>query len=217
MVKLVIFDLDGTVCNTIEDLADATNYALRCLKYPEHTTEEYKRFVGNGISNLVKRSLPDAHKTDDECIKAKKLMLDYYSLHFADKSAPYPQISELLERLLKKDIHIAICTNKSHCMAEKIADVIFGGVFEYVIGQSEKYPLKPDPASAKEIMERFGALPEQTVFVGDSGVDMQTAKNAKTHSVGVIWGFRSEQELKENGAEHIAHTPIDILEIISNL
>ena len=217
MIKLVIFDLDGTVCDTIEDLADATNYALSSQGYPIHTVQQYKYFVGNGIPKLIYRALPEENRSENEITETKKRMLSYYETHFADKSAPYPQIPELLKALKNKDIHIAVCTNKAHYMAEKIADKIFEGCFEQVIGQMEGRPLKPDSFSPNEIMQSFDVTPDRTVFVGDSGVDMQTAKNAKTHSIGVLWGFRTEDELKENGAEHIAQTPMDILEIISNL
>lgn len=217
MIKLVIFDLDGTVCDTIQDLADATNYALARLGYPNHTVEQYKYFVGNGIPKLIYRALPEGHKTETEHAAAMKLMLDYYAEHFSDNSRPYDQIPELLGSLKAQGIHIAVCTNKAHHMAVEIADKIFGGVFETVIGQSDDRPLKPEPYSPCEIMKKYSASPDETVFIGDSGVDMQTAINAKTHSIGVLWGFRTENELKENGAEHIAQTPSDIKDIINKL
>lgn len=217
MIKLAIFDMDGTICNTIKDLANATNYALTQLGHPNHSVEQYKYFVGNGIPKLIYRALPEGHKTDVECAKAKELMLGFYKEHFADNSIPYNGIPELLSALKQKGIHIAVCTNKAHHMAKEIADKIFFGMFEMVMGQIDSRPLKPDPFSPCEIMEKYGALPCETVFIGDSGVDMQTATNSKTHSIGVLWGFRTEEELKENGAGHIAHTPQEILEIISNI
>lgn len=215
MIKLVIFDLDGTVCNTIDDLAEATNHALVTLKHPTHSCEEYKYFVGSGMANLVYRALPEGHKTEEECAEAKKLMLDFYRVHFADKSTPYEGIMPLLKALKKNGIKIAVCTNKAHYMAVLIAEKIFGGIFDCVIGQGDEFPLKPDPSSAKSIMEQFGATSEETLFVGDSGVDMCTAANLGVSSIGVLWGFRTEQELKENGAVHIAQTPLDIKNIIN--
>ena len=217
MIKLVIFDLDGTVCNTIDDLADATNYAMRTLGYPTHDVPTYKYFVGNGIPKLIYRALPEGHKSDEEHAKAMKLMLDYYAVHFADSSAPYNGIMEMLSTLKEKGIHIAICTNKAHNMAVTIAEKIFGGIFEAVIGQQEGRPLKPDSFSPMEIINKFGVKPEETVFIGDSGVDMKTAVNTGTESIGVTWGFRTVDELKENGARHIADTPSDIIDIINNL
>ncbi len=217
MIKLAIFDMDGTICNTIDDLADATNYAMQTLGYPTHTVEQYKCFVGNGIYNLVYRALPEDKRSDEAVSKAKELMLSYYSVHFADKSKPYDGICRLLNTLKEKGIHIAVCTNKAHHMAKEIADKIFNSIFEEVIGQTDFRPLKPDPCAVYEIMHKFDATCEQTVFIGDSGVDMQTALNSNTASIGVLWGFRDEYELKQNGAQHIAKIPNDIFEIIQNL
>ncbi len=217
MIKLAIFDLDGTVCDTIDDLADATNFALGSLGHPTHAVEKYKYFVGNGIPKLIYRALPEKNRTEAEILEAKTLMLNYYGVHFADNSAPYQGIMEMLSSLKEKGIHIAICTNKAHHMAVTIADKIFGGIFEEVIGQQDGRPLKPDPFSPMEIINKFGATPEETVFIGDSGVDMQTAVNTGTHSIGVTWGFRTVDELKENGARHIADTPSEIISIINNL
>ena len=217
MIKLVIFDLDGTVCNTIDDLAASTNHALAVLGYPTHPVEAYKYFVGNGMSNLIYRALPEGHKSEEECSKAKKLMLGHYETHFADKSAPYEGIPDLLKTLKRDGIKIAVCTNKAHYMAVEIAQKIFGGIFDAVMGQGDEYPLKPDPTSTKMLMERFDSGPEETLFVGDSGVDMQTAHSCSLNSIGVLWGFRTEKELKENGASFIAEAPTDILTIIKNI
>ncbi len=217
MLKLAIFDLDGTICNTIEDLANATNHAMSVLGYPTHSVEQYKLFVGNGIPNLMKRSLPEGHRTEDEVLRAKEIMLSYYKEHYADCSAPYEGIIPLLQSLKEQGVHLAVCTNKAHFMAATIVDKLFSGLFDMVIGQSDAYPLKPDPASALAIMEKFGAEKSETVFVGDSGVDMITARNSGVPGIGVTWGFRGETELKENGAGHIVHTPQQILEIINNL
>ncbi len=217
MIKLAIFDLDGTVCNTIDDLANATNYAMQTLGYPTHTVEEYKYFVGNGMYNLVYRALPEDKRSDKDVAYAKELMLSYYGVHFADKSKPYDGIMELLKALKENGVHIACCTNKAHHMAKEIADKIFVGIFEEVSGHTDSRPLKPDPCAVYEMMDKFDATPEQTVFIGDSGVDMQTALNSNTSSIGVLWGFRDETELKQNGAQHIAETPKDIFEIIQNL
>lgn len=217
MIKLAIFDLDGTLCDTIEDLATAVNVALDKLGYPPHETEAYKYMVGSGMKNLVFRALPEGHKTEAEVEQARALMLDYYKDHFADKTYPYGGISELLLKLKQKGIRIAVCTNKAHNMALMVVEKLFGDAFDTVIGKSDDRPLKPDPFSVNEIMEKFDVKPAETVFIGDSGVDIKTALNSGTTPIGVLWGFRGKKELKENGAEHLAATPNDIFEIIENL
>lgn len=217
MIKLAVFDLDGTLCDTIEDLATAVNVALDKLGYRTHETEAYKQMVGSGIPNLIYRALPEDKKTDDEVEKAKTIMLSYYKEHFVDKTYPYSGMPELLKELKQKHIHIAVCTNKAHNMALRVVEKLFGDIFEIVIGKTDDRPLKPDPYSVKEIMEKFGVKPNETVFIGDSGVDIKTALNSGTTPIGVLWGFRDEKELKENGAELLAATPNDIFEIIENL
>ncbi len=217
MIKLAIFDLDGTLCDTIEDLATSVNVALDILGYPTHTTEAYKYMVGNGMKNLVFRALPEDKRDQNTVERAKELMLDHYKDHFADKTYAYSGIPELLLKLKQKGVHIAVCTNKAHNMALKVVEKLFGNAFEMVIGKSDDRPLKPDPYSVNEIMEHFGVTNAQTVFIGDSGVDIKTALNSKTTPIGVLWGFRDEKELKENGAELIAAAPSDIFKIINTL
>lgn len=217
MIKLAVFDLDGTLCDTIEDLAASVNFALNSLGYPTHSVEEYKYMVGNGMKNLVFRALPKDKRVDELVEETKDLMLDYYKDHFADKTNAYDGINELLSKLKENGIHIAVCTNKAHDMAVKVIEKLFPNIFETVIGKSDDRPLKPDPYSVNEIMSRYGVNANETVFIGDSGVDIKTAINSRTTSIGVLWGFRDEAELKENGAEHIAHTPNDIYDIIKNL
>lgn len=216
-IKLAIFDLDGTLCDTIEDLATAVNVALGASGYETHETEAYKYMVGSGIPNLIYRALPENKKSDAEVEKTKAVMLDYYKDHFADKTYAYSGIPELLAKLQDNGIHIAVCTNKAHDMAVKVIEKVFGNTFKTVIGKSDDRPLKPDPYSVNEIMEFYGVKNSETVFIGDSGVDIKTALNSKTIPIGVLWGFRDENELKENGASHIAKTPNDIYEIIKTL
>lgn len=217
MIKLAVFDMDGTICDTIDDLADAVNFALTTLGYPTHTTQEYKYMVGNGIPNLVFRALPEDKKDDGIHARALSLMLGFYKEHFVDKTCAYGGICELLVALKQKGIHIAVCTNKAQDMAQQVAEKLFPGIFELVVGKADDRPLKPDPFSVNMIMEHYGADISETVFIGDSGVDMQTAVNSKAIAIGVLWGFRDEKELKENGAQHIAETPNDILTIIEKL
>ncbi|MBO5872833.1 MAG: HAD family hydrolase [Clostridia bacterium] len=217
MIKLAVFDMDGTICNTIDDLAAATNYTLSVLGYPLHTTDEYKYFVGNGIAKLLERSLPEGNSSAEEVKEAREIFLSYYKEHFADKTVAYDGIIPLLKALKMAGIHTAVCTNKAHEMAKVIDSKLFYDLFDIVIGQSDEYPLKPDPTSLFNIMKNFGAKPQETVFIGDSDVDMRTAKNGKAIPIGVTWGFRTADELNTNGAEHLAHTPSDILNIINNI
>lgn len=217
MIKLAVFDLDGTLCDTIEDLAASVNFALSSLGFNTHPTELYKYMVGSGMKNLVFRALPEEKRSEVEVEKANTIMLDYYKDHFAVKTRVYDGITKLLLKLKEKGIHIAVCTNKSHDMAVKVIDKLFPNTFDTVIGKSDDRPLKPDPFSVNEIMNHYGVNPNETVFIGDSGIDIITALNSKTIPIGVLWGFRDEAELKQNGARHIAEAPKDILEIINNL
>lgn len=212
MIKLAIFDMDGTICDTIEDLGTAVNYALARQGYEQHQIDEYKYFVGNGMSKLIERALPkDA--SDEDKIKTKEIFLGYYKNHFTDKTKPYEGIIQLLEQLKSRNVGLAVCTNKAHPMALKVAEVLFPGQFDVIVGQTDR-PMKPDPGAVFEIMQTFGVLPDETVFIGDSDVDMQTAANSKTHGIGVSWGFRTKEELEKNGAEFFASTPADIIKYI---
>ena len=217
MVKLAVFDLDGTLLYTIEDLAASVNFALNTLGYPTHSVDTYKYMVGSGMKNLVFNALPEDKREDALVEKTKDIMMSYYKDHYADKTLVYSGIEELLLKLKEKGIHIAVCTNKAHDMAVKVIEKLLHGMFQVIIGKSDDRPLKPDPFSVNEIMAHFGVTPNETVFIGDSNVDIITAINSKTTPIGVLWGFRDEKELKENGASYIAKTANDILEIINNL
>ena len=217
MIKLAVFDMDGTICDTIEDLAAASDYALDKMGLPLHTIGEYKSFVGNGIPKLIECFLPKERRTDEDKEIAKKHFFDFYSVHFADKTRAYDGIIDLLKALKDRGIHLAVCTNKAQAMAETVAKTLFGGLFEVVIGEGDRYPLKPDPAAVKAIMEKYSATADQTVFIGDSGVDVMTGLNAGVNTIGCTWGFRTAEELKENGAELLARTPSDIMQIINSI
>lgn len=216
MIKLAVFDMDGTLCDTIEDLGTAVNHALGAQGFEKHTTEEYKTFVGDGVTKLIERALPQG-VSDDIVEKTRGMFLDYYKEHFTVFTKPYDGINELLDELKKRKIQLAVFTNKVHYMALKVAEILFGGRFGVVIGQSDEKPMKPDPTAVFEIMDRYGIPPDETVFIGDSDVDMQTAVNSKTHGIGAGWGFRTEKELKENGAEFYASTPLDIINYIDSI
>ena len=191
MKKLVIFDLDGTLLNTIADLANSTNYALKVLGYPIHEPDKYNFMVGNGINKLFERALPNGEKTEENVLRVRQEFVPYYDQHNADKSRPYPGVTELLETLQTAGMQLAVASNKYQAATEKLIAHYFPNIkFTAVFGQREGIPVKPDPIIVKEILQIAKVQEEETLYVGDSGVDMQTAINAGVTSCGVTWGFR---------------------------
>lgn len=218
MIKLVIFDLDGTLLNSLEDLAASTNYALRRHGYPEHELPAYRYFVGNGIDKLLERALPETARTPETVMKVKEDFVAYYAVHKADFTAPYAGIPELLGELKRQGILLAVASNKYHEATVALIPAYFGeGLFDFVFGQREGIPIKPDPTIVYDIIKAAGVRKEEVLYVGDSGVDMQTAVNSGVTSAGVTWGFRDRKELLANGACHIAESPLDILAILNEI
>lgn len=212
--QLVIFDLDGTLLDTVADLANATNQALVRCGYPPHPTEAYYRFVGNGINKLFARALPEEARTEENVQHIRALFIPYYNEHNADDSRPYPGIVELLTHLQNQGIQLAVASNKYQQATAKLVGHFFPNIrFAAVYGQREGIPIKPDPAIVNDILSVTGISRARALYVGDSGVDMQTARNASVESAGVIWGFRDEEELRVNGADHIIHSAKDILKL----
>ena len=213
MYKYVIFDLDGTLLNTLEDLADAGNYALSAEGFPVHETESYKYFVGNGIPVLIKRICP---KEADELTlkKVHDRFSEYYGAHCLDKTKPYDGISKMLCVLKEHGVKTGVVTNKDHAFSVKLIEDFFGDKISIVRGREDGFPKKPDPYSVNNVIERLVANKKDVIYVGDSNVDMETAINAGVASCGVLWGFRTEKELIESGAVHIAGRPEELLEII---
>lgn len=211
--KLLIFDLDGTLLNTIGDLAACCNYMLSQRGLEQHSYSEYCGFVGNGVKRLVERALPEHLRTPEYVDAARKDFVEYYYEHIDDYTMPYMGIVELVSALAAKGVKLAVASNKFHTGTVKLVEKFFEGVeFASVYGNREGFPLKPDPAVLQLIMEQCDATPEDTYMIGDSGVDMQTALAAGVHAVGVSWGFRSHEELKECGAEFIANTTEELME-----
>ncbi len=213
MKKTVIFDLDGTLTDTIEDLADATNFALKFYGYPAHKIEEYKYFIGNGAKKLVQRAAPKDIDEDKVSALLEKFF-EYYRAHYLDKTKLYEGVSEVIETLISRGIKLGVRSNKPHEMTQKVVEALLPNCFVEVIGQDSRFPIKPDASAIHYIIKKCESTPEDTVFVGDSGVDMQTAKNSGTRAVGVSWGFRTRDELFENGADLVADTPEELLNII---
>lgn len=214
MIKAVLFDLDGTIANTLEDLADSANYVLAQNGYPTHKTECYKTFVGNGIAKLIERVLPDTQRNAENLHKLKAQFLAYYGEHYCDKTKPYDNIPELLRKLKQKGIKIAVVTNKAQAMADAVVNKLYGKGFCAVYGQREDMPTKPDPALTHLAMSELSVAPCECLFVGDSNVDIYTAMNSGAYPVGVLWGFRSEEELKAAGAKAVLSHPAQLLKLI---
>ena len=213
--QLAIFDLDGTLLDTVADLANATNQALAKCGYPTHPTEAYYRFVGNGINKLFARALPEEARTEENVQRIRTLFIPYYNEHNADDSHPYPGIVELLTQLQSQGIQLAVASNKYQQATAKLVGHFFPNIrFAAVYGQREGVPIKPDPTIVNDILSETGISHAHTLYIGDSGVDMQTARNASVESVGVTWGFREEEELRTNGATHIIHNAKDILKLV---
>lgn len=214
MRKAVIFDLDGTLLNTLDDLAGSMNYALTVHGLPTYDVEKYKYFVGNGMSMLAFRVLPDEKKEDGALHRALlNTFLAHYAEHSLDKTRPYDGIDQLILSLRRSHIKTAVVTNKAQQAADKVIGHFFPDCFDAVVGQSEKVKTKPDPSGVRSVLRRLSVKEDECLFVGDSSVDMITAINAKIESIGVLWGFRTERELIESGARNIARTPDDIFKI----
>ena len=215
MKRLVIFDLDGTLLNTIADLAAATNQALQHYGYPTHETEAYRFFVGNGINKLFERALPEGERTEENVLKIRSQFVPYYDEHNADLSRPYPGIPELLETLQQQGIMIAVASNKYQAATRKLIAHYFPEInFVEVLGQREGIPAKPDPSIVNDIMKKAGVRQEEILYVGDSNVDMQTAHNAGVTAIGVAWGFRPRTELEALHPAHIIEKAEELLPLL---
>lgn len=214
MKKAVIFDLDGTLLNTIDDLGDSVNYVLKKHNYPTFSIEEYKYKVGNGMRKLIERSLPKSEQTDEKIEQILAEFMAYYGEHKMDKTAPYDNIEQLLKTLKQKGVKTAVVTNKAHISAKPLMDEVFPDLFDAVIGQKEGVPTKPDPTSVFAVLKELGVSADECLYLGDSGVDMQTAKNAGIFGIGVLWGFRKADELIENGAKKLIGKPQELLELL---
>ena len=213
--QLVIFDLDGTLINTIADLAASTNFALSKNGFPTHETQAYNFFVGNGINKLFERALPEGEKTEENILRIRKDFVSYYDKHNMDKSAPYPGIPELLVALQEEGVALAVASNKYQKATEELITHYFPGIqFALVLGQRESILPKPDPQIVHEILAATGIDKEDVLYVGDSGVDMQTVKNSGVDGVGVTWGFRPRQELEAYHPAYIVDEAREVLNIV---
>lgn len=215
MKHAVIFDLDGTLLNTLGDLRAATNHALEVRGLPPHSMEEIRQFIGNGIRLLICRAMPEG-TPEAEIDAALDDFKAYYAAHIHDRTVPYDGIPQLLTALKKRGIKVAVLSNKIDSASQQLIEYFFPEKTDVVFGEHVGVPRKPDPTSCRMVMQQLGVQPEQVLYVGDSGTDMQTAKNAGLYAVGVTWGFRSKEVLLEYGADVLVHRPEQILQILDS-
>ena len=212
--KLMIFDLDGTILETLEDLKNSVNYALDTLGYPTRTHEEIRAYVGNGMLNLIKRSAPQ-DASDEEIQNILKVFKAHYTEHKADYTKPYTGIEKVLKNLKKDGAILTVLSNKDDDAVGVLCDKYFPNVFEYTAGNRPDRKRKPDPASVHDIINKYGLTTHDTVYIGDSEVDVLTAKNANVDCVTVTWGFRDREVLVDTGATMIADTMDKLYEYLT--
>lgn len=211
MKKTVIFDLDGTLLNTLDDLADSTNYALSKFGYPTRTIEEVRQFVGNGVAKLIERAIPEG-KNNPNFEKCLAIFKENYAQNMYNKTAPYNGIIEMLSNLKSKGIKIAVVSNKFDLAVKELCKKYFEGFIDFAAGENEAQGIKkkPAPDTVISVLNEFNFAPEDAVYVGDSDVDIMTAKNSKMPCISVTWGFRDKKFLLENGATILINAPSEI-------
>lgn len=211
MKKAVIFDLDGTLLNTLDDLADSTNYALSRFGYPTRTIDEVRQFVGNGVAKLIERAIPEG-KNNPNFEKCLAIFKENYAQNMYNKTAPYNGIIEMLSNLKSKGIKIAVVSNKFDLAVKELCKKYFEGFIDFAAGENEAQGInkKPAPDTVISVLNEFNFAPEDAVYVGDSDVDIMTAKNSKMPCISVTWGFRDEKFLLENGATILINAPSEI-------
>ncbi len=212
MYDTYIFDLDGTLLNTLDDLANAVNYALRQHSMPEHTLEEVRQFVGNGVRMLITRAVPNGDR-NPQFEAVFRTFREYYMQHSQDTTRPYEGIPELLSELRRRGKHVAVVSNKFYAATQDLCRHFFPDTVEVAIGEHEAEGLrkKPAPDTVFEALRQLGVSSANAVYIGDSDVDVQTARNAQLPCISVLWGFRTRAFLELHGATTFASSPLDIL------
>lgn len=215
-IHAVIFDLDGTLLDTLADLADAVNRVLTASGYPKHAEHEYRWFVGDGSAMLITRALPPDHRDAENVQACLERFIADYSQHWHRKTAPYPGVMKLLETLQARRLKLAVVTNKPHRFTAKMIAHYFPKTsFDPILGQREGIPKKPDPTQALAAAQQMQVAPHDCLFVGDSAVDIETARRAGMPPIGAGWGFRPKSELVDAGANHIIDHPMDVLSLLT--
>lgn len=216
--KIVIFDLDGTLLNTLDDLTDSTNFMLEKFNYPKRTKEEIRNFVGNGVAKLIERAIPYGKNNSDfeNCVKTFK---EIYSQNMYNKTAPYDGVIDMLNILKNNNYKISVVSNKFDMAVKELCKKYFLNLIDFSSGENEAAGIrkKPAPDTVLKVLEYFNLKNEDAIYVGDSEVDIQTAKNSNMPCISVSWGFKNRDFLIENGGENIIDTPGEIIEILDNL
>ncbi len=208
--KCYIFDLDGTVLDTLDDLCDSMNYALKTNHFPQKQREEISRRIGNGLYRLAADCLPEGI-SKEEITKVHTTQKNYYRLHYADKTLPYENMESVLRKLKDSHVKMALVSNKADEIVQLLVERFYPGIFDFVLGESPDVARKPDPASLELVLERFHLHASEAVYIGDSEVDIKTAENAGMDCISVTWGFRSKEHLENAGARLLAEKCKDIL------
>jgi phosphoglycolate phosphatase len=215
--KAIIFDLDGTLLNTLDDIADSANAVLRARGYPEYPVEKYKIFVGDGVRVLMQRALPDGSRSPglvDDCLREFRAE---YSRRWSVKTRPYDGVRRMLDAVRERPVKAAILSNKPDDFTRMCVEKLLPDCpFDAVVGNRPGIPYKPDPAAALDLAVRLGVAPRDTLFVGDSGIDVLTAVNAGMYPCGVLWGFRTREELTSSGARKLFERPREIPGFLDN-
>lgn len=218
MIKLLIFDLDGTLLNTLEDLTDSTNYALKEFNFPTRTIEEVRNFVGNGVAKLIERAIPNGRENAnfEKCLEVFK---QNYAENMNNKTAPYAGIINLLQTLKSKNYKIAVVSNKFDIAVKGLCARYFADLVDIAIGENEKAGIKkkPAPDTVNQVLKEFNISNTEAIYIGDSEVDIMTAKNSKMDCISVTWGFKDREFLIENNAKIIVDSPDEIINILDSL
>lgn len=214
---LIIFDLDGTLINTIDDLGQACNHALSACGFPTHQIADYPRLVGNGINRLIERALPEEHRDEATVLRLREYFVPYYDAHNCDLTHPYEGIPELLQALKSQGHILAVASNKYQAATEKIVAHFFPGIFDVVLGERENVPRKPDPQIVYDILRSGVATSDikTILYIGDSLVDAATAEAAEIPFVACTWGFCTMEQLSAAQPDHMVHHPLDILSLLA--
>ncbi len=212
-ITTIIWDLDGTLLNTLEDLTDSVNHMLSIHNYPLRTIEEIRSFVGNGLAKLTERALPDSVTTEEyeACLSEFKA---YYKLHMQDKTGPYEGVLDVLKTLHDKGYRMAVVSNKADAAVKELIPIYFGDLLPIAIGDMEGRKKKPAPDSVYEAIRQLGVTKEECIYIGDSDVDVNTARNAGLPGIAVLWGFRTKEQLAAAGATTFAEKPEDLIALL---
>ena len=212
--KAVFFDLDGTLADSLVDLAVSTNYVLQKHGFPAQPVPAYQYFAGDGIVKMIERAMPAEAVCEETLCRLKADWLEYYGQHYADHTTAYDGLISLVSELKEKGVRLAVVTNKAQEMAEFVVHKLFGDDFDVVLGLREGLPAKPDPTGIFMTMEQLGVTAEECAFVGDTGMDVSAGVNAGVYPIGVLWGFRKKEELVRFGAKAFASNAAELREIL---